>query len=96
MFWSQELADHFRLVAAVGAALGVPPAVCIATYPKRDHHDKTWWHGGTATADTAKAVDPAAVAANYKVILPLSGCVFFAVFVFCARFRLVGTGLLRR
>ena len=65
--YEQELADHFRLVAAVGAALGVAPAVCIATYPKRDHHDKTWWHGGTTTADTAKAVDPAAVAANYKV-----------------------------
>lgn len=61
------LPSHRKLVRAVADALGAEPAVCIVTYPHRDHHDKTWWHGGSETHDTSVLVDPAAVATAYAV-----------------------------
>ena len=64
------LPSHRKLVRTMADTLGTEPAVCIVTYPHRDHHDKTWWHGGTETHDTSIMVDPAAVATAYGV--PLS------------------------
>ncbi len=68
--FENTLGAHRKLVQAATKALGAAPAVCIATYPQRDHHDRTWWHGGDQTHDTSLHVDPAAVAAGYNV--PLS------------------------
>lgn len=61
------LPTHRKLVQSVEKALGATPAVCVATYPYRDHHDRTWWHGGDQTADTSVQVDPDQVAASYQI-----------------------------
>ena len=68
--FEDTLAAHRRLVQTVADTMGAAPTVCIATYPRRDHHDRTWWHGGDQTHDTSVEVDPAAVATGYGV--PLS------------------------
>lgn len=68
--FEDTLGAHRKLVQSVEKTLGAAPAVCIATYPQRDHHDRTWWHGGDQTHDTSVHVDPAAVATSYGV--PLS------------------------
>jgi hypothetical protein len=65
--FEDTLPAHRKLVQRVERVMGAAPVVCIATYPQRDHHDRTWWHGGDQTHDTSVQVDPAAVAAGYGV-----------------------------